>query len=39
MIKDMLGNIVQGYSKKGYNLATAKIIMWEAVKKSVTYNV
>lgn len=29
MVKDMFGNIVQGYLKKGYNLATAKMMARE----------
>ena len=27
MVNDMFGNIVQGYLKKGYNLATAKMMV------------
>lgn len=29
MVKDIFGNIVQGYLKKGYNLATAKMMARE----------
>ena len=29
MVKDMFGNIVQGYLKKGYNLTTAKMMARE----------